>query len=195
MFISATDSLLKGVLSTKAREKLKQKQFALPSRADDKEEKGESGNYPIPDLSHARSALALVAIHGSPSEQAKVRAAVYKKYPQLDKRKEETEKSVLISSKDSLDKATGKGKKGASVWPLPSPVVEEVEEEVEVKKSIDPALAARQNMKPMSIIGPMGTPVVGQAGFYNSVIASNFASGNEINFENKVIPVLRRPRK
>ena len=93
MFISAKDSLVKGVLTTEDREDLKQKQFALPKKAEDKEEKAESGNYPIPDLSHARNALAMVARYGNSSEQAKVRAAVYKKYPQLDKRKEDVKKS------------------------------------------------------------------------------------------------------
>lgn len=43
--------------------------------------------YPIEDLPHARNALARVAQHGTPSEIAKVRAAVYRKYPQLRKRK------------------------------------------------------------------------------------------------------------
>ena len=88
MFNSVENSMFKGVLSTEDREDLKEKQFALPKKAEDKEEKAESGNYPIPDLSHARNALAMVAQHGTPAEQAQVRAAVYKKYPELDKRKE-----------------------------------------------------------------------------------------------------------
>jgi len=47
--------------------------------------------YPVHDLAHARNALARVAAHGTPAEQAKVRAVVYSKYPQLKKRKEERE--------------------------------------------------------------------------------------------------------
>jgi phage I-like protein len=39
--------------------------------------------YPIHDLAHARNALARVAQNGSPSEQAAVKAAVFKKYPEL----------------------------------------------------------------------------------------------------------------
>jgi hypothetical protein len=55
------------------RNKLAKSSFALP----------EEEKYPIPDISHARNALARVAQHGSPAEQKKVRAAVEKKYPSL----------------------------------------------------------------------------------------------------------------
>ena len=55
------------------RKKLKKSSFALPD-----EEK-----YPIPDIEHARNALARVAQHGSQAEKKKVRAAVEKKYPSL----------------------------------------------------------------------------------------------------------------
>jgi hypothetical protein len=37
--------------------------------------------YPIPDASHARNALARAAQSGSPSKIAKVKAAVHKKFP------------------------------------------------------------------------------------------------------------------
>ena len=57
------------------RKKLKKSSFALP----------EEEKYPIPDLAHARNALARVAQHGSESEKKKVRAAVEKKYPSLKK--------------------------------------------------------------------------------------------------------------
>ena len=43
--------------------------------------------YPIHDLAHARNALARVAQYGSTYEKATVKAAVYKKYPRLEKRK------------------------------------------------------------------------------------------------------------
>jgi hypothetical protein len=39
--------------------------------------------YPIHDISHARNALARVSQFGTPEEKAKVRAAVYRKYPSL----------------------------------------------------------------------------------------------------------------
>ena len=64
-------------LTTKQRKRLKATTFALP-----KERK-----YPITDLNHARNALARVAQHGTPSEKKRVKAAVYKKYPSLKKKK------------------------------------------------------------------------------------------------------------
>lgn len=40
--------------------------------------------YPIPDESHARNALARVAEYGTPEEQAQVRAAVHRRYPDIE---------------------------------------------------------------------------------------------------------------
>ncbi|HSF99112.1 MAG TPA: DUF6582 domain-containing protein [Ornithinibacter sp.] len=57
------------------RKKLKKSSFALPDER----------KYPIPDVEHARNALARVAQHGSAAEKKKVRAAVEKKYPSLKK--------------------------------------------------------------------------------------------------------------
>ncbi len=65
----------KDLSDTSNRKKLKKSSFALPD-----EEK-----YPIPDIQHARNALARVAQHGTAAEQKKVRAAVEKKYPSLKK--------------------------------------------------------------------------------------------------------------
>lgn len=44
------------------------------------------GKYPIPDLAHARNALARVQQHGSPAEKQMVKSAVKRKYPGLAKR-------------------------------------------------------------------------------------------------------------
>ena len=63
-------------LSTKDRKKLSKKSFALPGKR----------KYPIPDKSHARNALARVAQHGTKVEQKKVRAAVEKRFPSLEKK-------------------------------------------------------------------------------------------------------------
>lgn len=62
------------VLSTKQRNKLSGKSFALPGR-----------RYPIEDKAHARNALARVAQHGSPEEQKTVSAAVHRKFPSVGK--------------------------------------------------------------------------------------------------------------
>jgi hypothetical protein len=74
------------VLTTKARQKLKSSQFALPGKGTGKAGKG-PGSYPIPDKTHARNALARVAQHGSSTEKATVRAKVHAKYPGIGKAK------------------------------------------------------------------------------------------------------------
>ena len=47
--------------------------FALPGRE----------KYPIPDVEHARNAMATGAQHGSEAEKKQVRTAVEKKYPSM----------------------------------------------------------------------------------------------------------------
>jgi hypothetical protein len=62
------------VLSAAERKSLKTSDFALPKER----------AYPIHDTSHARDALSRVSQYGTPEEQAKVRAAVRKRYPKID---------------------------------------------------------------------------------------------------------------
>ncbi len=57
------------------RDELEDGSFALPDQR----------KYPIPDLAHARNALARVAQNGTAQEQKTVRAAVEKRYPSLKK--------------------------------------------------------------------------------------------------------------
>ena len=59
-------------LSTKARNKLPASVFAGPDRS-----------YPIEDASHARNALARAAQHASPELQAKIKAKVRRKFPNI----------------------------------------------------------------------------------------------------------------
>jgi hypothetical protein len=99
--------LNKGDLSAEDRADLPKKDFAICSKADDAEEKKESGNYPIPDESHARFALAMVAKHGTPAEKARVRAAVHKKYPSIgesDVKKSNWEGFDLVKAGGPLDR-------------------------------------------------------------------------------------------
>lgn len=72
-------------LSAHERTKVPKKDFAIPEKAEGKDEKKKSGNYPIPDRKHARAALGLVGMHGSSEERAKVRAKVRAKYPDMVK--------------------------------------------------------------------------------------------------------------
>ena len=66
----------KKVLTTKARRAIPTKDFAGPDRS-----------YPIHDEAHARNALARVSQFGSPALQARVRAAVHRKFPNIGKSK------------------------------------------------------------------------------------------------------------
>ena len=59
-------------LSSKKRKRMSAKSFALPSK-----------RYPIPDKTHARNALARVSAHGTPTEKARVRRAIARKYPSI----------------------------------------------------------------------------------------------------------------
>ena len=67
-------------LNAAERRALPDKDFALPGKGKGPQGK-QAGSYPIPDKSHARMALAMVAKHGSAEEKAKVRAKVEKKFP------------------------------------------------------------------------------------------------------------------
>lgn len=63
-------------LNAKKRNALKKSSFAEPGKR----------AYPIPDKSHARAALSMVAQHGSASEKKTVRAAVHRKFPGVGKK-------------------------------------------------------------------------------------------------------------
>ena len=73
---------ISAVLSLQHRESLPSKSFAVPQRTAKRigvahEIQGSSkGKYPIHDASHARAALRMVAMHGTPQEKEIVRAKV-----------------------------------------------------------------------------------------------------------------------
>lgn len=74
-------------LSAEERRDLPDSDFALPGKGEGPKGK-QAGSYPIPDESHARSALSLVAQHGTAEEKAKVRAAVKRKFPGIEQGKD-----------------------------------------------------------------------------------------------------------
>lgn len=76
--------LEEGKLSAADRKALPKGAYVFPDRAP------HSGAYPIHDEGHARAALARVKQHGSPDEQAKVKAAVSRRYPKLQEAQVET---------------------------------------------------------------------------------------------------------
>jgi hypothetical protein len=74
-------------LSAEERRALPDSDFALPGKGEGPKGK-QAGSYPIDTEDRARSALSLVAQHGTSEEKAKVRAAVEKKYPEIEQGKD-----------------------------------------------------------------------------------------------------------
>ena len=80
---------ISAVLSLQHREKLPSKSFAVPQRTAKRigvagSIQGSSkGKYPIHDAAHARAALRMVAMHGTPEEKEIVRAKVRARYPEI----------------------------------------------------------------------------------------------------------------
>lgn len=71
-----------GNLTTKQRNKLPKKDFALPGKGEGPKGKG-AGSYPIEDKKHGRNALSRVSQFGTPEEKAKVRSKVHAKFPDI----------------------------------------------------------------------------------------------------------------
>ena len=80
-------ALIEAVLSTAARKNLNKSQFAVPEKSP------ASGSYPIPDEAHARNALTRAA--GKP-EESRVRAAVKKKFPNIDQDDKKQKESRIV---------------------------------------------------------------------------------------------------
>lgn len=99
-----------GDLSQSERNELPAKAFAIPEAKAEKigvegEIQGEAaGKYPIPDLAHAKNALARVSQHGTPAEKEAVRSKVYSKYPQLKEGFEESHGGESPTSKENIKK-------------------------------------------------------------------------------------------
>jgi hypothetical protein len=70
-------------LNAAERRALPDSDFVFPGKGEGPKGK-QRGAYPIPDKKHARAALAMSAAHASPAKQAKVKAAVEKKFPGIE---------------------------------------------------------------------------------------------------------------
>ena len=76
------DYVIEKDLSAAERRALPDKDFVFPGKGEGPEGK-QRGAYPINDKKHARAALAMAAAHASPEKEAKVKAAVKKKFPDI----------------------------------------------------------------------------------------------------------------
>lgn len=115
-------SKLGGKMSLERREGLSSGSFAIPTKKAKSlgvkgEIKGESkGKYPIPDMKHARNALARVSQKGTPGEREAVRKKVYSKFPGLKEGFEESHGGASPTSKENVKKVTqGAIKQGAAL--------------------------------------------------------------------------------
>lgn len=94
------------VLTAKARNNMPASTFAGPNRS-----------YPINDANHARNALSRVSQFGSPALQAKVRAAVGRKYPGIGKKKTAKKQKAPMPEKQNLGLALKRAKRKQGIRP------------------------------------------------------------------------------
>ena len=87
-------------LNAAERRALPNKDFVFPGKGEGPKGK-QRGAYPIPDKKHARNALAMAAAHASPEKQAKVKAAVAKKFPSIQQEEVVLERDYSIGAKES----------------------------------------------------------------------------------------------
>ena len=102
--LAKEEVVLEKDLNAAERRALPNKDFVFPGKGEGPKGK-QRGAYPIPDKKHARNALAMAAAHASPEKQAKVKAAVKKKFPDI----EVSEAKVDTGSAE--EKATARNKR------------------------------------------------------------------------------------
>ena len=103
---SAIPVVVEKDLNAAERRALPNKDFVFPGKGEGPEGK-QRGAYPINDKKHARNALAMAAAHASPEKQAKVKAAVKKKFPDIEVKEQEEVVSELNRYGKETGKATG----------------------------------------------------------------------------------------
>ena len=100
----------KGRLKAKERHSLPDSDFAIPEKRE----------YPINDESHARAALSMLH-NASPEEQKRIKAAVHRRYPDIDsddaKKQTAPDKDLHESEAESQTREVDAGPEG----PVPSP--------------------------------------------------------------------------
>jgi len=102
--VVSEEELLEKDLSAAERRALPDKDFVFPGKGEGPEGK-QRGAYPINDKKHARAALAMAAAHASPEKEAKVKAAVKKKYPGIQ---QEGLVGAKVDSQKEVNRATRK---------------------------------------------------------------------------------------
>ena len=148
-------------LTAAQRRALPDSDFVFPGKGEGPEGK-QTGAYPINDKKRARAALSMAAAYASPEKEAKVKAAVKKKFPDiqqeenaLEKRAKENEKARKFLKKDAKDSGytdialKASMSKGAGVSESAMTLIGRSRKKVEKKpeKAMDAGAKARRAMK------------------------------------------------
>ena len=148
-------------LTAGQRRALPDSDFVFPGKGEGPEGK-QTGAYPINDKKRARAALSMAAAYASPEKEAKVKAAVKKKFPDiqqeenaLEKRAKENEKARKFLKKDAKDSGytdialKASMSKGAGVSESAMTLIGRSRKKVEKKpeKAMDAGAKARRAMK------------------------------------------------
>ena len=148
-------------LTAGQRRELPDSDFVFPGKGEGPEGK-QRGAYPINDKKRARAALSMAAAYASPEKEAKVKAAVKKKFPDiqqeenaLEKRAKENEKARKFLKKDAKDSGytdialKASMSKGAGVSESVMTLIGRSRKKVEKKpeKAMDAGAKARRAMK------------------------------------------------
>ena len=148
-------------LTAGQRRALPDSDFVFTGKGEGPEGK-QTGAYPINDKKRARAALSMAAAYASPEKEAKVKAAVKKKFPDiqqeenaLEKRAKENEKARKFLKKDAKDSGytdialKASMSKGAGVSESAMTLIGRSRKKVEKKpeKAMDAGAKARRAMK------------------------------------------------
>ena len=96
-------------LNAAERRALPDSDFVFPGKGEGPKGK-QRGAYPIPDKKHPRNALAMAAAHASPEKEAKVKAAVKKKFPDIEQSEDWKPEIEVIDTKKEAKKREKKRK-------------------------------------------------------------------------------------
>jgi len=140
--------LLEKDLNAKERRALPDKDFVFPGKGEGPEGK-QRGSYPIPDKSHARNALAMAAAHASPEKEAKVKAAVKKKFPGIKVSEDKAFDNVVgaLRKKYGKDAVLTKDSPKPKSKPLNAKQIWRRDDENAVQREIDARYGGAANRK------------------------------------------------
>lgn len=128
--ILSEDGVNLGTLSTKQRKDLPASDFVFP----------ETREYPIPDIEHARNALARGAQNETGARLRKIRNTVYRRYPQLKKGSDDKKTNMSLSlGSDPL--------KGGAVKPTTQEVLERLELSEEQRAALAPLFSENAQLR------------------------------------------------